>query len=264
MIFASDLDRTLIYSSKFISDEIETVVVEYKDREPLSYMTKDAQQKLVEIRGKWTFVPVTTRTMEQYKRINLFQNDDVPQYAITSNGGNVLINGEPDLVWREKIESTINKEGFGVLKVYDLMASLFEEEWVEKVRIADDVFFYMLVYKDDVNMDLINTWARKLDAMDWELIEHGRKIYCIPKCVNKRDALDYVASRIKATKIVSSGDSRMDLTMQSISDQFIVPRHGELVFSQWIKENERTVITEFEGIKAAESVIQLASETLSK
>ncbi len=52
--------------------------------------------------------------------------------------------------------------------------------------------------------------------------------------------------------------------MQSISDQFIVPRHGELVFSQWIKENAQTVITEFEGIKAAESVIQLASETLSK
>ncbi len=55
----------------------------------------------------------------------------------------------------KKIESTINKEGFGVRKVYDLMASLFEEEWVEKVRIADDVFFYMLVYKEQVNMELI-------------------------------------------------------------------------------------------------------------
>ncbi len=77
-------------------------MVEYKDSEPLSYMTKDAQQKLIEIRGKWTFVPVTTRTMEQYKRINLFHNEHVPQYAITSNGGNVLINGEPDLLWREK------------------------------------------------------------------------------------------------------------------------------------------------------------------
>ncbi len=185
MIFASDLDRTLIYSSKFISDEIETVVVEYKDSEPLSYMTKDAQQKLIEIRGKWTFVPVTTRTMEQYKRINLFHNEHVPQYAITSNGGNVLINGEPDLLWREKIESTINKEGFGVRKVYDLMASLFEEEWVEKVRIADDVFFYMLVYKEQVNMELINTWARKLDAMDWELIEHGRKFIVFPSVLTK-------------------------------------------------------------------------------
>lgn len=259
MIFASDLDRTLIYSSKFIDENIDVEVVEYKATEPLSYMTKEAKKLLSDLRNKIDFVPVTTRTIEQYKRICLFHDERVPKYAITSNGGNVLINGETDLEWQSYISTTISQNGHTVESVYKLTEELRGQPWVEKARIADEVFFYLLVYKEDVDFEILEEWSLKLEAIQWELIEHGRKIYCIPKCVNKCDALAYVSKKMGDKSIVSSGDSRMDLTMKAISESFIVPRHGELVELDHVKESVDVIFTEFTGIKAAESILNTVS-----
>lgn len=262
MLFASDLDRTLIYSSKFIEENDQAEVVEYKDGEPLSYMTTQAVKALSELRSKVEFIPVTTRTREQYQRIHLFHGNDQPHYAITSNGGTILINGEVDLEWNAYILQELAQEGKDLEAVYELLTPLLNQSWVEKTRIADNVFFYMLVYKDEVDMVLLDEWREVLDKLDWELIEHGRKVYFIPKCVNKRDALAYIAKKVGAKKIVTSGDSRMDLTMASISERFIIPRHGELVSFETLSQDDQVVLTASKGISAAEEVITLAEEVL--
>lgn len=262
MVFASDLDRTLIYSSKFTQENVPSEVVEYKDGEPLSYMTSKAIDILESIRKRVDFIPVTTRTLEQYQRIHLFHGSRQPEYAITSNGGTILINGAIDLEWKTHIDQQMAKEGQDLETVYRLMTPLLNQPWVEKTRIADDVFFYILVYKEDVDFQLIKEWERVLEERNWELIEHGRKIYFIPRCVNKRDALAYIAKKLGAKKIVTSGDSRMDLTMEAISDRFIIPRHGELMALEEWSGNEQVVFTPSEGIQAAEEVIQLAEEIL--
>ena len=48
MIFATDLDRTLIFSYKFLSEDLkeDSICVEYKDDKPLSYMSKHALNEL--------------------------------------------------------------------------------------------------------------------------------------------------------------------------------------------------------------------------
>lgn len=262
MIFASDLDRTLIYSEKFTKDTKNIEVVEYKDEVPLSYMTSKAKKMLDRLRKKINFVPVTTRTMEQYKRISLFQDELVPEYAITSNGGNVLIDGVQDLDWQAHIKEKISENGYSLKYVYEMTEELRFKSWVKKTRIADDVFFYLLTNKDKIDFDVIKKWSSKLNEIDWKLIKHGRKIYCIPKCVNKRDALKHVAKKIGGKFIISSGDSRMDLTMESLSDTFIVPSHGELVVMDYVKEGDTIVFSEKEGIRAAESILEVVESSI--
>lgn len=100
MIYASDLDRTLIYSLSAIGVPEDTpglVPAEVVDGRTVSYISQQALATLKELAAKIVFMPVTTRTIAQYRRINLFQETVIPDYAITSNGGNILVNGVVDL-----------------------------------------------------------------------------------------------------------------------------------------------------------------------
>lgn len=76
-MFASDLDRTLIYSNKALADFGQSgedlIGVERKDGREIAFMTQEARSLLKEISAQMLFVPVTTRTYEQYKRIFIFR-----------------------------------------------------------------------------------------------------------------------------------------------------------------------------------------------
>ena len=96
ILFASDLDNTLIHSYK--RADSADICVETKDSKCLSYMTPKAYTMLQKLDGV-CFVPITTRSLEQYRRIKLF-DDKLPRYALTSNGGLLLVNDEIDAEWR--------------------------------------------------------------------------------------------------------------------------------------------------------------------
>ena len=65
----------------------------YNGRE-ISFMTEKAIALLRELSDEMMFVPVTTRTVEQYNRVSLFHDEIRPTYAITCNGGVVLKDGQ--------------------------------------------------------------------------------------------------------------------------------------------------------------------------
>ena len=64
-----DLDNTLIYSCRHDIGEEKVCVELYEGRE-VSFMTKRSLSLLKEVQKKALFVPVTTRTAEQYRRID--------------------------------------------------------------------------------------------------------------------------------------------------------------------------------------------------
>ena len=61
--------------------------VEVYNGKEISFMTEKAIALLRELSEEMMFVPVTTRTVEQYNRVSLFREEIRPTYAITSNGG---------------------------------------------------------------------------------------------------------------------------------------------------------------------------------
>ncbi|MBI0319957.1 HAD family hydrolase, partial [Streptomyces javensis] len=77
VLVASDLDRTLIYSAAALGLEMpdaeapRLLCVETYQGKPLSYLTETAAGLLAELVRTSVFVPTTTRTVEQYRRIRL-------------------------------------------------------------------------------------------------------------------------------------------------------------------------------------------------
>ena len=100
-LIACDLDRTLIYSRRFLDAAGPgRRCVEVYEGEEISFMTENAVALLTDLVAKNVVIPATTRTVAQYRRITLA---GAPyRFAVTSNGGTILVDGMPD---QEPVES---------------------------------------------------------------------------------------------------------------------------------------------------------------
>ena len=148
MIFASDLDRTLIYSHRGFGEEILNVPVRnievYNGRE-ISFMTEKAIALLRELSEEMMFVPVTTRTIEQYNRISLFHEEIRPTYAITCNGGVVLKDGKIDKHWQDYIRTKIDGSAASVDDVKRKIEETADASWLKSIRVVDRFFVYLII-----------------------------------------------------------------------------------------------------------------------
>jgi hydroxymethylpyrimidine pyrophosphatase-like HAD family hydrolase len=80
VLFASDLDNTLIHSYRVA--EGRDICVETRDGKKLSFMSPEAHGILKDIAAKCTFVPVTTRSLEQYRRLLHLRQERSPPQAV--------------------------------------------------------------------------------------------------------------------------------------------------------------------------------------
>ncbi|MCT4585960.1 MAG: hypothetical protein N4A54_13620 [Peptostreptococcaceae bacterium] len=259
MIFFSDLDRTLIYSKKFIADE-EHIISEYKNTKPITYMAKDTYDLLKIISKDIEFVPVTTRTMEQYRRIEILNDFDF-KYAITSNGGNLIVNGEVDLNYRSMIEEKL-KSVASLKEILNDLLDISKKSWCENIKIADESFIYMLVDSLNADYSLIESKEAKLLKKGYKTIIHGRKVYFIPKCISKGDAIDYIKKLLKKDFVISSGDSKMDEEMIFASNYFIVPRHGEIAktYIENQKNKKNILVTSHKYLKSSYEIVNTVNK----
>lgn len=270
MLFASDLDQTLIYSHKKpISKEIDEQIrpVERLDDRFISYMTQNALKALKEIAQRILFVPVTTRTKLQYQRINFLGYDITHQYAVTSNGGTIFSQGVEDKEWSQLVLEGKNK----CLEAQELIEK-FEEiahpSWVIKDsgKLADDLFYYCIIDREKIpvtELAAFRIWASK---KNWELSVQGRKLYLVPQNVNKKAAIQYIQEKEGISRVIAAGDSLLDLDMLKVADLALAPAHGELysLYLQGISGLEKIRFTQKSGIKAAEEILESVSWSLSK
>lgn len=256
MIFASDLDQTLIYSKRSARLESgerlpDMILVEKKEKEEISYMSPEAVRLLRQVNERMFFLPVTTRTVSQYKRISIFQEEIIPPAAVTSNGGNILINGMPDKEWNLAIAGKINEKTVPEADLQQKFAELSHEEWILSRRTADDLFHYYLINKDKAPLDELAQFKETADQCGWNMSLQGRKLYFVPKPVNKWDAVAFLKEKLGKTFVMASGDSMLDLCMLEVADFAIAPAHGELAGEKL----DRIVRTKAKGIRAAEEIL---------
>ncbi|TYO95305.1 hypothetical protein [Desulfallas thermosapovorans] len=273
MIFASDLDRTLIYSSKFTGDYPAPVkAVETGDY--YSYMTAAAAELLKDLAGKVLFVPCTTRTMEQYRRIGFLQKEVPCRYAVTSNGANILVNGVPDTAYRAGIMRDMAGDcaaGPDILKVFGRLSGA--GFWSAPMRHADEAFYYCIVERDKVPLQELADFSNWAGKQNWHVSLQGRKLYLVPRVVNKWSALQRVVRMAGDHRVVAAGDSLLDLPLVQGADYAISPAHGEL-FEQYsgshlcacndgqsnpkhgLYQQAQWVFTKSSGIAAGEEIIR--------
>lgn len=239
-IFASDLDNTLIYSYKHDIGSQKRNVELYQSRE-ISFITDKTYLLLQKVSPKRLFLPVTTRSIEQYKRID-FGIGQI-KYALACNGGVLLVNGEKDLDWyNESLE--IVKPCLDELKKG---ISILEDEPTRKfeIRFIENLFVFT---KCENPEKILESLREKLDANLVEAFNNGEKIYILPKSLSKGNAVQRFKRYIKADFVISAGDSEFDISMLENSDIALIPADfkWELTSSGKILRNdEETIFSDF-------------------
>lgn len=253
-MFSSDLDGTLIYSHRSLSRGQQDVPVRnierYNGRE-ITFMTEKAIALLKELSEEMMFVPVTTRTVEQYNRISLFWEEIRPAYAITCNGGVVLKDGEVDLYWQDHISAKIDRSTISVEDVKRRIEETSDESWLESIRVVDRFFVYLIIKPELAPVERLDDYSEWATKHGWVFSLQGRRVYFIPTFINKWDAVRYLAIKEGKKTVFTAGDSHLDVCLIEQSQFGLIPRHGEAAANYG-----HLGLTQKEGILAAEEIIE--------
>lgn len=267
MLFASDLDQTLIYSVRafrLLPDHNPPALsaVETYDGRDISYMTDQAIKHLLQFASRASFVPVTTRTIEQYQRISLFRDVIPSVYAVVSNGGNVLVNGMIDQGWNQRVKSNISKMCMCAQDILSQFAEISHSSWAGSLKLADDCFHYCIVERENIPTEELTSFSLWAKSQNWNISLQGRKLYLVPAVVNKWDAVLYVRNLLEEKMIISAGDSLLDLCMLERADYAIAPKHGEVweSYSKGMLPSLSVQFTNQAGILAAEEILDYVGQ----
>lgn len=259
VLIATDLDRTMIYSrNAFAAAGPETICVEYLDGAPLSYMTVAAAAAMTELAAVAAVLPTTTRTIAQFDRIR-FPGAPWP-FAVTSNGGNILVDGVPDAQWRRTVDTAVRAGGATLAEIGAALRDRIDDSWVLKYREADELFCYLVVDLAVMPPEFLAEWDSWCRPLGWSASRQGRKIYTMPTAVCKSRAVAEVRARLVATgrldpaaPTLAAGDGALDAEMLRAADRGIRPRHGELEELGW--SHPGIDVTSATGILAGEEIV---------
>lgn len=213
-IFFSDLDNTLIYSYKRDIGVRKQCVEIYEGRE-ISFMSERSAKLLREVRKEVCFVPLTTRTEEQYCRISL----GTPEYALVCNGGILLRDGEPEREWyREslRLARTAQEEMRTAIRILEQDADVSFE-----VRNIKDLFVFTKSGAPERSMKRL---AGVLDIGKVDIFRNGEKIYILPKQLHKGTALRRLQKQLGGAFSFAAGDSLFDVPMLLEADYALAPQ----------------------------------------
>ena len=215
-IFNSDLDNTLVYSYKHNigSDKINVEI--YNDRE-ISYITKRTSMLLNSVTKIITFVPTTTRTVEQYKRINL--GIPKPKYALVCNGGILLEHGVKDFNWYQESKLLVSDCKGELQKAQKILAK--DENRNFEIRNIEQLFLFTKSLQPEKTTAQLQS---NLNLLLVDVLSHGAKVYVIPKKLNKGTAMKRFKKKVTADIVIAAGDSEFDVPMFQEADFALAPK----------------------------------------
>lgn len=207
IILLTDLDGTLIFSASLKTES--DLICEYKDGVPISCITAEQAELLPNLLG---IIPVTTRSIEQYKRIYI--PNFLPEYALADNGGNLLINGIPDKRWAD-YSLSLAKEVSAELS--ECRAALEQDpDRRFEIRMVDGLFLFTKTACAERSLALLAS-ACPSDKISGFCV--GRKLYVLPRKLDKGNAAARLLERLGFNgTVIAAGDSPMDIPLLNIAD----------------------------------------------
>lgn len=230
-LVAVDLDQTLIYSPDSVgrltnatgTDDLHQVEAHLPSG-TRSYVAAALPAQLDALRARATVVPVTTRTRAQFERIAPLGSVRF-DLSVCSNGGTLLVNGEPDPTWAAEVSDELAQDGWRIDEVAAYLDGLGLDR--KATRLADGMFCYLVaedVEKAASKMDAIQV---ELEDRGWTACLSGRKVYATPALLTKAAAVKRLAMRLGADVVVAIGDSVLDVPMLEAADYAIAPAHAD-------------------------------------
>ncbi|MBQ2283648.1 MAG: HAD hydrolase family protein [Agathobacter sp.] len=215
IIFNVDLDNTLIYSYKHDIGSKKRCVEIYQGRE-ISYITERTYELLRKVKEKVLMVPTTTRTIEQYERIDL-QIGAFP-YALACNGGVLLIDGKEDETWYQDSLELVKDCSLDMEKAIGLLEQDANRSF--EIRYIKELFIFT---KSDRPEETIHYLSSRLDTSLVDVFSNGVKVYVVPKVLNKGLAAKRLKEKLSGDLVIAAGDSEFDISMLDFADHAIMP-----------------------------------------
>lgn len=210
IIFHTDLDNTMIYSYKHDIGKDKRCVEIYQER-AISYITQKTYRLLKEVKKYAVIVPTTTRTIEQYNRIDLGVGDF--RYALTCNGGVLLVDGKENQDWYLKSLDLISGSRQELYKALELLEQ--EKRRTFELRFIKELFVFTKCEEPESVVEKLKTM---LDVGTVDIFNNGVKVYVVPKVLSKGNAIDRFRDYVRADVVIAAGDSEFDISMLEAAD----------------------------------------------
>lgn len=215
-LFLCDLDNTIMHSYKH--RRADDVCMEWIKDKMQGFMSKNTIELFNKmVASNICFVPVTTRSIHQYYRIEL-PNNYIPSYAITTNGAFLFHNAEIDKSWATSFESDADRYKEELMELHRITST--DGRYIRS-RLVDDR--YLFIYCK--NASEIDTCVQEYREShpNLSIVSSNKKIYFFPPSINKGTAAETLKARLNPQLVISAGDSEIDIPMLNEADIVIVP-----------------------------------------
>ncbi|MDE6221371.1 MAG: HAD hydrolase family protein [Lachnospiraceae bacterium] len=216
IVFHTDLDNTLIYSYKHDIGDQKRCVEICQGRE-ISFVTQETYrllQRLSEQKSQVLIVPTTTRTIEQYQRIDL--GAGVFPYALVCNGGVLLVNGKEDKDWYRGSLERIRYCKSELDNALEFLETDTRRNF--ELRFIKELFVFT---KCEESEAVVKDLRKVLNTNVVDVFHNGVKVYVVPKALDKGKAVERFRGYIGADYVIAAGDSEFDIPMLEAADRGI-------------------------------------------
>ena len=214
-ILCTDLDNTIIYSYKHDIGNEKMNVELYKERE-ISFISNHTYELLKKVNEEFLIIPTSTRTIEQYERIDL--KIGTFKYALVCNGSVLLVDGKKDKDWYEESLRLAKPSNLEVKKALEYLEN--DKRRTFELRHIEDLFVFT---KCDEAETVVNELREYLDKNLVNVFNNKEKVYVLPTSLSKGKAIERLRKYLKAEFIIAAGDSEFDISMVEAADVGLVP-----------------------------------------
>ena len=212
-VLLTDLDNTMIYSHHRMVDAPKIVVEHLNGREQ-SFMTEFTYKFLSS--SDWLrVIPITTRTEQQYKRIECASKLGF-EYAIVCNGGKLLVNGVEDKEWTRQTHTIVQDKFEYLDDAIQQLSNLCKDDLIHR---PDDYIGYVKCNNPE---NVYEKLKCRLDSTKVNVQRDDRKVYIFINGISKGSAVKRLKDRFHFTTILAAGDNTMDVPMLNLADYAIV------------------------------------------
>ena len=214
-ILCTDLDNTIIYSYKHDIGNEKMNVELYKERE-ISFISNHTYELLKKVKEEFLIIPTSTRTKEQYDRIDL--KIGTFKYALVCNGSVLLVDGKKDKDWYEESLRLAKPSNLEVKKALEYLEN--DKRRTFELRYIEDLFVFTKCYKSET---VVNELREYLDKNLVSVFNNKEKVYVLPTSLSKGKAIERLRKYLKVEFIIAAGDSEFDISMVEAADVGLVP-----------------------------------------
>ena len=229
MVF-TDLDDTFFQTKRKNSD---AVIPATDSPNPLTVSYMSDEQKalwdLLNASENCSIIPVTARDYTQYNRTYISRDNRI-KYASVYFGADILCDKVSDPVWKSHINSGLKAASVQISELDVLVREKISNEVFNVCNV--DNYYVSIKNKSKDNYYASNsecfTILSDFIPDDFNLYQNENNISIVPKCIDKKHAVQYLIEKNRPKLTIGIGDSLSDWNFMDICHIKILPQKSQI------------------------------------